>query len=88
MTQSVEQISPAKINLYLEVKGKRKDNFHNIESFMTFVEYGDLITISRSDSLRLKITGDFARELSESDNIIVKAVKGLEKLYNSFGIGP
>jgi 4-diphosphocytidyl-2-C-methyl-D-erythritol kinase len=82
MPQSIEQISPAKINLYLEVKSKRKDNFHNIESFITFVEYGDLITISKSDSLKLKITGDFAKELSESDNIIVKAVKGLEKLYN------
>ena len=81
MLESVDQISPAKINLYLEVVGKRKDNFHNIESFMTFVKYGDLITISRSDSLKLKITGDFARELSEFDNIIVKTVKGLEKLF-------
>lgn len=82
MLESIDQISPAKINLYLEVIGKRKDNFHNIESFMTFVKYGDLITISKSDSLKLKITGDFARELSEFDNIIVKTVKGLEKLYN------
>ena len=41
-------ISPAKLNLYLEVNNKRKDGFHNLESFMTFCQAGDLICVNKS----------------------------------------
>ncbi len=74
-------ISPAKLNLYLEVNNKRKDGFHNIESLMTFCEVGDVIRIERSKALELKITGPFGKFLRHDENIILKVVKGLEQLY-------
>ena len=52
-------ISPAKLNLYLEVNNKRKDGFHNLESLMTFCDLGDVIKIERSNSFELKIKGPF-----------------------------
>ena len=73
-------ISPAKLNLYLEVNNKRKDGFHNIESLMTFCEVGDVIRIERSKALELKITGPFGKFLRHNENIILKVVKGLEQL--------
>ena len=48
-------ISPAKLNLYLEVNSKRKDGFHNLESLMTFCELCDVIKIEKSKSFELKI---------------------------------
>ena len=74
-------ISPAKLNLYLEVNNKRKDGFHNLESLMTFCEVGDVIRIERSKALELKIIGPFGKFLDHNENIILKVVKGLEQLY-------
>ena len=74
-------ISPAKLNLYLEVTSKRKDGFHNLESLMTFCELGDVIKIEKSNSFQLKIKGPFGKFLDLNENIILKAINGLEKLY-------
>ena len=51
-------LAPAKINLYLEVKAKRPDGYHDIESVMQTVGIFDILTISRS--------------LKEGGNIIVE----------------
>ncbi|MBQ8248605.1 MAG: 4-(cytidine 5'-diphospho)-2-C-methyl-D-erythritol kinase [Clostridia bacterium] len=39
--------TPAKINLYLEIKAKRPDGYHDIESVMQTVGIFDILTISR-----------------------------------------
>jgi 4-diphosphocytidyl-2-C-methyl-D-erythritol kinase len=39
-------LAPAKINLFLEVKNKRKDGYHNIESIMQAVSLYDKLTIT------------------------------------------
>ena len=74
-------ISPAKLNLYLEVNNKRKDGFHNLESLMTFCDLGDVIKIERSNSFELKIKGPFGKFLDLNENIILKVINGLENLY-------
>ena len=74
-------ISPAKLNLYLEVISKRKDGFHNLESLMTFCELGDVIKIEQSKSFQLKIKGPFGKFLDLNENIILKVINGLEELY-------
>jgi 4-diphosphocytidyl-2-C-methyl-D-erythritol kinase len=38
-------LAPAKINLFLEVKNKRKDGYHNLESLMQAVSLYDKLTI-------------------------------------------
>ena len=81
MKRSHKFISPAKLNLYLEVKNKRKDGFHNLESLMTFCELGDIIRIEKSSTFKLKINGPFGRFLDLNKNIIIEAVNGLEQLY-------
>lgn len=42
--------APAKINLFLEVLNKRNDGFHNIESIMTSVDFGDTVSIVLTES--------------------------------------
>ena len=74
-------ISPAKLNLYLEVISKRKDGFHNLESLMTFCELGDVIKIEQSRSFQLKIKGPFGKFLDLNENIILKVIKVIRVLY-------
>ena len=47
MIFSCKKISPAKINLYLEIK-KRVDGYHDIESLMTFCQFGDVLKVEKS----------------------------------------
>ena len=81
MVKEICKFSPAKINLYLEVKNKRNDGFHNIESLMTFCDYGDLISVRRSNSFKFKINGPFSETLINRENLIERTVKELEILY-------
>ncbi len=40
--------APAKLNLGLEILGKRADGFHEIRTLMAMLEFGDTLTVSRS----------------------------------------
>ena len=57
MLSSITKLSPAKINLYLEVKGIRNDGYHNIESLMTFCDFGDIISVSKAERFKLILEG-------------------------------
>ena len=61
--KKIKILSPAKINLDLIIKNKRKDNFHNISSLMQPINLYDDILIELSE-------GDDAFELSFPDGIV------------------
>ena len=82
MNDNITKLSPLKINLYLEVLEKTPSGFHNIESLMTFCDFGDIINIKKEKSFRLTIDGPFSEKLSLNDNIIHKSVTFIEKLIN------
>ena len=75
----IKQFSPAKLNLYLSVMGRRKDGYHNLESMMTFCNFGDQIKIKEAKSFSLEIDGDFGNTSLLKDNIIFKTVNEIEK---------
>ena len=76
----IKLTSPAKINLFLEVFNRRDDGYHNLESLMSFCDFGDKICISESTELTYKYDGDFGSELNIKDNIIHKTVLKVEKI--------
>lgn len=47
----------AKINLVLDVLGKRKDGFHEVKMVMQSVDLADEVKISVNDSLKMIVTG-------------------------------
>lgn len=74
----------AKVNLYLEVTGKRADGYHLLDSLFAFVEgVADEITVENNDELCLKINGRFAQGLmAEQNNLVLRAAKLLQEKYN------
>lgn len=62
----------AKLNLSLEVLGRRTDGFHEIRSVVAFARLGDEVALEPGDGLGLEIEGPFAGALG-GDNLIVKA---------------
>ncbi len=64
----------AKINLTLNICGKREDGFHDLQSFVAFSEFGDIIKVKDAQCLSLELSGEFGSFLQNSDaNIILQA---------------
>ena len=79
MNESKKYISPLKLNLYLHIINKTNDGYHNLESLMTFCDFGDLISIKKEKDFSFTIDGPFAKNLSKTENIVLDAVKLVEK---------
>ena len=67
--------APAKINLCLNITGRRPDGYHNLVSLAAFTEFGDHLTLSDEAEEGLTITGPFAADLGHitTDNLLLKA---------------
>ena len=66
--------APAKVNLSLNITGRRADGYHELVSFAAFTSYADQLTISDDKPTGLTISGPFAAELQKNlhDNLISK----------------
>lgn len=75
---SITVRAPAKINLFLEVLGKRPDGYHNIETVMQEITLYDEISFKLNNKLSLKESGLPCGP--KSDNLILKAAKILQEI--------
>ncbi len=66
------QKARAKINLTLEVLGKRNDGYHELRSLVAFTDFGDDLSFQPGEDFSLTIDGQFASDL-QGDNLIEKA---------------
>jgi len=74
--------SPAKINLHLEVIGKRKDGFHELAMIMQTIDLSDYLEFQTNKEGLIKLESD-CNDLSLSDdNLIVKSANILKKKSN------
>lgn len=71
----IKVLAPAKINLSLDVTGKRPDGYHNIETVMQTVDLYDEITITDNDSGEITISCNYEGVLCDESNICHKAAK-------------
>ena len=78
--------APAKINLYLNVIGRRSDGYHELDSLVGFTAHGDLIQAKLHEKLYFQINGPFGSSLQvNDDNLIVRAARALVKETNYAG---
>lgn len=64
--------SPAKINLVLEILGKREDGFHELRSLIQTIDLYDTLYFEISDKVSFECT---ELSLRTSDNLVLKAIK-------------
>jgi len=66
--------APAKLNLFLNVVGRREDGYHLIDSLFAFVGLADGLRIAPSDRPSVAAEGPFAAALgAEADNLVARA---------------
>jgi 4-diphosphocytidyl-2-C-methyl-D-erythritol kinase len=75
---SVRVFAPAKINLTLQVARPRADGMHPLQSVVMFADIGDVIEAAPGEGLSLRVSGEFASDLGESeDNLVLRAARAL-----------
>ena len=83
----ITEVAPAKINLALHVRRRRRDGYHDIETLFAFATDGDVVTVAPSEAPSFAITGAFAAGLSSApgdSNLVTRAAAAFAAHY---GIG-
>jgi 4-diphosphocytidyl-2-C-methyl-D-erythritol kinase len=78
LKNEIKKMSPAKINLTLEILGKREDGYHEIRSIMQRIGLYDVISI-RPSLGKGEFTCPGHPELENKENLALKALHLLEK---------
>ena len=65
----------AKINLGLDVTGKRSDGYHEVRMIMQTVEVHDVLEVERTEGPGIVITSDWGDLPAGRDNLIHKAAQ-------------
>jgi 4-diphosphocytidyl-2-C-methyl-D-erythritol kinase len=71
--------APAKVNLYLEVLGKRADGYHEIATLMVAIRLYDTLVFKEDPSGAIRLRCTQAELSTGPDNLIVKAARLLAK---------
>ncbi|MDB6062599.1 MAG: 4-(cytidine 5-diphospho)-2-C-methyl-D-erythritol kinase [Verrucomicrobiaceae bacterium] len=68
-------LSPAKLNLFLHITGRRADGYHELQTLFQLLDYGDTLHFVESDTLTLnpQIPG-----VAAADNLILRAARLLQ----------
>ena len=61
---SISRLSPAKINLFLHITGKRADGYHNLQTVFRLLDWGDYLHFSVTDDVVIS-TVDNALDANE-----------------------
>lgn len=79
--KELTMLAKAKINLYLDVVGKRSDGYHDIESIMQMVDFGDDITVSVTETPEITVTTNIPGLPVDEGNIAWRAAKLMKEHF-------
>lgn len=74
----VEEFCPAKVNLFLEVLGRRPDGYHDLATVMVPVTLGDTLEVRPARRERLLVDPPDAAPATR-DNTVLRALKALRR---------
>lgn len=85
----IQLSSPSKVNLFLEVLGKRDDGFHELETVMLRTSLCDLMSFAgvEAESVSLRLSHSSARAFGKTfpldqSNLILRAAQALQEFAN------
>ena len=79
---SITLKSRAKINLSIDVLGKRQDGYHLVEMIMQTIELYDLIEINEKDNDQITIKSTSDEIPLDCNNLVYKAANLIKKTFN------
>jgi 4-diphosphocytidyl-2-C-methyl-D-erythritol kinase len=83
---ALRDTAKAKLNLTLEVLGRRADGYHEVRSLVGFAALGDSVELEPGDDLALDIDGPFAGAL-QGENLVIAAAETAKAKAPSIALG-
>jgi len=80
------RLARAKVNLWLNVVGRRADGYHLLDSLVAFTDLADTLEVGPSNGLSLALEGPEAGGIAgETDNLVLRAAR---RLADRAGVSP
>ena len=77
MNTSITLPSPAKLNLFLHIVGRRPDGYHELQTLFQFLDYGDDITFTLTPDQPGARLAEPVPGVADEDNLIIRAARAL-----------
>jgi 4-diphosphocytidyl-2-C-methyl-D-erythritol kinase len=74
--QVIETLSPAKLNLFLHVTGKRNNGYHELQTAFQLLDWGDRMRFEITDTPGIHLSPSM-EGVPNDDNLIVRAASAL-----------
>jgi 4-diphosphocytidyl-2-C-methyl-D-erythritol kinase len=78
MPESIQLRAPAKVNLFLEVLGRRPDGYHDILSVFQAISLSDIVTVRLTEGCGTSLACS-RKELETSDNLAFRAAEAFRR---------
>lgn len=79
--QKIAWPSPAKLNLFLHITGRRNDGYHDLQSLFQLTDYGDTLHFAPNSTGTVRLLTEFPN-VEHDHNLIVKAAQLLQSHSN------
>lgn len=74
--------APAKLNLFLQITGRRADGYHQLQSVFRLLDWGDTVHLSPREDGRVSRLGASVAGVAEADDLAVRAAVLLKNAVN------
>lgn len=70
--------APAKLNLFLQITGRRADGYHQLQTVFRLLDWGDEIALRVRADGRICRVGESVAGVAEADDLVVRAAQALK----------
>ena len=74
----IEWPSPAKVNLFLHITGRRSDGYHELQTVFQFLDYGDSLSFDTTTESNIQLLTQI-EGVEHDSNLIVRAARLLQQ---------
>jgi 4-diphosphocytidyl-2-C-methyl-D-erythritol kinase len=78
MPDALTLLSPAKLNLFLHITGRRGDGYHELQTLFQLLDWGDWLSFTPDASGGITLDSD-APDIALEDNLVYRAARLLQR---------
>lgn len=78
MPASLSVLSPAKLNLFLHITGRRDDGYHELQTLFQLLDWGDQLSFTPNQSGAITLDSN-ATDIPLEHNLVVRAARLLQR---------
>jgi 4-diphosphocytidyl-2-C-methyl-D-erythritol kinase len=74
---TLKVLAPAKVNLALEIVGRRADGYHDLDTVMATIDLADTVRLRPAAALEVRLGGRYARDVEGERELAAEAARAL-----------